>query len=188
MTGRVPPLERLDIDAGVADRIQASFPRAAKFFTDDAPPLPPVLGLLARHQAIAGPWLGFSGALLDDGVLDTRTRELLILATAHRTESEYIWHEHLPMAAAAGVSPAEVDSIAGWNAGSLDREWSDVDASLLRAVDELVDRHRVSDSTWTALRARFDDEAILEVLFVVGAYSCLAMVLNSAGLSVEERT
>jgi 4-carboxymuconolactone decarboxylase len=182
VTGRVPPLERGDIDAGVADRIQASFPRAAKFFTDDAPPLPPVLGLLARHRAIAGPWLEFSGALLDAGVLDTRTRELLILATADRTSSVYIWHEHLPMAAAAGVMPAEVDSIAE----STDHEWSDADASLLRAVDELVDRHRVSESTWASLCARFDDEALLEVLFVVGAYSCLAMVLNSTGLTVEE--
>jgi alkylhydroperoxidase family enzyme len=182
VTGRVPPLDREDIDAGVADRIQASFPRAARFFTDDAPPLPPVLGLLARHPTLAGPWLGFSGALLDAGVLDTRTRELLILATAHRTHNDYIWHEHLPMAAAAGVSPAEVDSIAG----STEHDWSDAEAPLLRAVEELVDRHRVSDPTWVALRGHFDDEALLEVLFVVGAYSCLAMVLNSTGLAAQE--
>jgi 4-carboxymuconolactone decarboxylase len=183
VTGRVPPLERGDIEAGVADRIEASFPRAAKFFTDDAPPLPPVLGLLARHQAIAGPWLAFSGTLLDAGVLDPRTRELLILSTARRTGSDYIWHEHVPMAAAAGVSPAEVDAIAD----SSDHDWSDADGSLLLAVEELVDGHRVSDSTWTGLRARLDDEAILEVLFVVGAYTCLAMVLNSTGLTVEAR-
>jgi len=184
VTGRVSPLERADIDAGVADRIQASFPRAAKFFTDDAPPMPPVLGLLALHQAIAGPWLAFSAALLDAGVLETRTRELLTLATAHRTSSDYIWQEHLPMAAAAGVSPDEVDSIAG----STEHGWSDADAALLLAVDELVDRQRVSESTWASLSACFDDEALLEILFVVGAYSCLAMVLNSTGITVlEER-
>jgi alkylhydroperoxidase family enzyme len=175
----VPPLDREEIDAGVADRIQASFPRAARFFTDDAPPLPPVLGLLARHPAIAGPWLGFSSALLDSGVLDGRTRELLILATAHRTDNDYVWNEHLAMAAAAGVSPAEVDAIAG----TIEHDWSDAEAPLLRAVDELVDRHRVADSTWSALRVHFDDEALLEVLFVVGSYCCLAMVLNSAGLN-----
>jgi alkylhydroperoxidase family enzyme len=178
----VPPLAREEIDAAVADRIQASFPRAARFFTDDAPPLPPVLGLLARHPTIAGPWLSFSGALLDGRALDARTREILILATARRTDCEYVWHEHVPMSAAAGVSPAELDAIAD----SSEHDWSDAEETLLRAVDELVDHHRVADSTWAALSTHFDDEALLEVLFVVGSYSCLAMVLNSAGLVREE--
>jgi alkylhydroperoxidase family enzyme len=184
VTRRVPPLDRDEIDAGVADRIQESFPRAARFFADDAPPMPPVLGLLARHPTLAGPWLGFSGALLDSGVLDSRTRELLILATAHRTDNDYVWNEHLPMAAAAGVSPAEVEAIAG--ASRVDRkgaDWSDAEAPLFRAVDELVECHRVSDATWASLGAHYDDEALLEVLFVVGAYSCLAMLLNSTGLN-----
>ena len=182
MSDRVPPLERADIDDGVVDRIQASFPRAAKFFADGAPPLPPVLGLLARHPDITGPWLGFSGALLDSGVLDGRTRELLILATARRAGNDYIWNEHLPMAAAAGVSPDEVDSIAS----ASPHDWSAADASLLLAVDELVDQLRVSDTTWAALRDQHGEEVLLELLFVVGAYTCLAMVLNSTGLVVEE--
>jgi alkylhydroperoxidase family enzyme len=179
VTRRVSPLEREEIDAAVVDQMTASFPRAARFFTEDAPTLPPVLGLLARSPALAGPWLAFSGALLDSGVLDSRTRELLILATAQRTHNDYVWHEHLPMAAAAGVSPGEVDSIAG----TTDHDWSDADATLLLAVAELVDCQRVADSTWTALSAHFDDEALLEVLFVVGAYNCLAMVFNSTGLN-----
>ena len=185
MTGRVRPLARHDIDADVVARLRSSFPRADKFFADsNAPPMPPVLGLLARHPGIAGPWLGFSGALLDGGVLDARTRELLILATARRTGATYVWEEHLPMAAVAGLSPEEVGAIEANGA----HDWAAADLALLRAVEELVDHYRVGDDTWRVLAGRFDDQALLEVLFVVGAYSCLAMVLNSTGLAAGEES
>ena len=183
MTGRVRPLARHDIDADVVARLRSSFPRADKFFADsNAPPMPPVLGLLARHPGIAGPWLGFSGALLDGGVLDARTRELLILATARRTGATYVWEEHLPMAAVAGLSPEEVGAIEANGA----HDWAEVDLALLGAVEELVVLHRVGDDTWRVLADHFDDQALLEVLFVVGTYSCLAMVLNGTGLAAAE--
>lgn len=185
MSARVRPLDRGDIDAEVVDQLRTSFPRAEKFFAaGQPPPLPPVLGLLARHPGLAGPWLGFSGALLDGGVLDARTRELLILATAHRTGAAYVWNEHVPMAASAGVSAREVEAISN----DEPHDWAKVDAALLSAVGELVEQHRVSDRTWSALAAHLDEQALLEVLFVVGAYSCLAMVLNSTDLAEQERS
>jgi alkylhydroperoxidase family enzyme len=184
VTRRVPPLELRDIDADTVARLCSSFPRADKFFADSgAPPMPRVLGLLARHPRIGGPWLGFSGALLDGGVLPARTRELVILATARRTGATYVWDEHLPMAVAAGLTPDDVVAIETNGA----HDWAAADLALLRAVEELVDLHRVGDDTWRVLAGHFDDQALLEVLFVIGAYSCLAMVLNSAGLAVEQQ-
>lgn len=66
MNGRVQPLARDQIDSAAKADLRASFPRADRFFADGphTPPMPPILGLLARHTAISGPWLGFSGALL----------------------------------------------------------------------------------------------------------------------------
>ena len=181
----MPPLDRGEIGDDVIDQLRSSFPRAEKFFAaEEPPPLPPVLGLLARHPVLAGPWLAFSGALLDAGVLDARTRELLILATAHRTGATYVWSEHVPMAVSAGVASAEVEVISSGGPHA----WQPVDAALLAAVDELVDQHRVADDTWTALSEHLDEQALIEVLFVVGAYSCLAMVLNGTDLEEQERS
>jgi hypothetical protein len=87
------------------------------------------------------------------------------------------------MAAVAGLSPEEVRAIEA--AGGHD--WAAADLALLRAVEGLVDQYRVDDDTWGVLADHFDDQALLEVLFVVGTYSCLAMVLNSAGLAAEDR-
>ena len=54
--------------------------------------------------------------------------------------------------------------------------------TLLTAVDEMVDEHCVSDETWGGLVTSFAPAQILELLFVVGGYLCLAVVLNSLGL------
>ena len=186
MNGRVPPLAREDIDPAAVAELRASFPRAEKFFADgpQAPPLPPVLGLLARHTAITGPWLAYSGALLERGVLDARTRELLILATAHRTRCSYLWQEHLHLAAAAGVPPDEVAALQDRS----QHTWDEQDAALLQAVDELVSDQQVADDTWHALSEHLAEQELLEVLFVIGTYSCLAMVLNSTRLAYRGKT
>jgi alkylhydroperoxidase family enzyme len=36
------------------------------------------------------------------------------------------------------------------------------------------------------LAAGFDEQQLLELLFVVGSYLCLALVLNSAGLEPDQ--
>jgi 4-carboxymuconolactone decarboxylase len=181
---RIPPWQRQEIAADVAAQLRRLFPRADRFFAGgaDAPPMPPVLGLLARHPAIAGPWLAYNGALLDDGVLDAHTRELLILATVRRTGSAYLWQEHLRLAAVAGVTPDEIAALAGVTP----RAWSERDGALLRAVDELVADQVVTDDTWQVVSRHFDDRQLIELLFVAGTYTCLAMVLKSAGLTSEE--
>ena len=41
---------------------------------------------------------------------------------------------------------------------------------LLRAADELVTDHRVSDDTWAALAERYDDQQMIELTLLVGNY------------------
>ena len=145
----------------------------------DAPPMPPILGLFAHHPQVTGPWLAFSGALLDHGALDPRDRELLILHVGTRTHSGYQWTQHQSMARAAGLSAAQIAAVAD---GSWAEAWAGPDRDLLCAADQLLDDHTVDDLTWARLADRFDQRQLLELLFVVGAYTCLAMVLNSVGL------
>jgi alkylhydroperoxidase family enzyme len=181
---RIAPLSRDDISADTLATLRTAFPRAATYLTDrpDAPPMPPILGLLARHAALSGGWLAYNGALLDHGVLDPRARELLILAVARRTDSPYLWREHARIARAVGVTEEEIDALDGCGG---DR-WPALDAALLCAVDEMLERDAVGDATWTTLAEHFDERELLELLFVVGTYTCLAMVLNSVGLAPPE--
>jgi alkylhydroperoxidase family enzyme len=173
-------LARADIEPETLAALRDAFPRAARYLTDapDAPPMPPLLAVLARHPSLAAGWLTFSGGLLDHGVLDARVRELLLLAVVQRTKTSYVWKEHVAIARSVGVTDDELQRL---EAGSRDG-WDERDAVLLRAVDELLDEQSIGDATWTGLTDHFDEQSLLELLFVVGTYTCLGMVLNGVGL------
>nr|WP_232794113.1 MULTISPECIES: carboxymuconolactone decarboxylase family protein [Pseudofrankia] len=177
--------------------LRGNLTRADRYLSGeaDAPPMPAILGLFARHSRVGGPWLAFSGTLLDDGALDPRDRELLILRVGHRTGCRYQWAQHVGMAQTAGLTLDEIAAVAagvasdaaGTTSGAAcvataADGWTDRDRDLLRAVDQLVDDHVIDDATWARLAAHLDERQLLELTFVVGGYVCLAMVLNSVGL------
>ncbi|UGQ12571.1 carboxymuconolactone decarboxylase family protein [Yinghuangia sp. ASG 101] len=183
-TPRMPPLPVAEWTDEQRALLSGNMPRADRYLTGapDAPPMPSILGLFARHARVGGPWLAFSGLLLDCGVLGARERELLILRASHRVGCRYQWDQHVRIAEGVGLTPGEVAAAA---TGPDAPAWADGDRDLLRAVDQLVDRHVVDDATWERLAARFDERELLELLFVVGSYVGLAMVLNSVGLDAE---
>ena len=63
--------------------------------------------------------------------------------------------------------------------------WSDADALLLRATDELHADSRIGDATWAALAEQWDDQQLIELCMVVGQYHLVAMTLNSLGVEPE---
>jgi AhpD family alkylhydroperoxidase len=180
---RLVPLTADGLDGADREMLRGRVSVADRYLTGlpDAPPMPAILGLLGHHPRLAADWLAFSGGLLDEPALDPRDRELLILRVAWRTDCRYEWEQHSRMAVAEGLTPEQVSAIAEPTASC----WDDGQRDLLAAVDEMLDGLRVADNTWERLAARFDERTLLEVLFVVGSYLCLALVLNSAGLEPD---
>jgi 4-carboxymuconolactone decarboxylase len=181
---RVAPLPAAEWTARERELLSGNLGRVDRYLTGepDAPAMPAILGLFARHPAVAAPWLAFSGSLLDKGSLDPRDRELLILRVAWRTRCEYEWAQHISMGQAAGLTPEQVAAVP---AGAEAAIWSTRDRALLRATDQLMDDHMLDDDVWARLAEHFPERELLEVLFVVGSYLCLALVLNSVGLQPD---
>lgn len=149
----------------------------------DAPPMPIVLELFARHLPLSGAWLPFTEMLAGaEATLTPAHRELLILRVAWRTRSGYEWHQHVRSGREVGLTDAQVDAI---REGSTAEVWTATERALLAAVDEMIEHNAVGEETWRSLAASFDSAQILELLFVVGGYVCLAYVLNSIGLQAE---
>ena len=146
----------------------------------DAPPMPIVLEMFAHHLPLSASWLPFTEMLAGgDAKLSVEHRELLILRVAWRTRSGYEWAQHSRMGADAGLTAAQLEAVAQGPAAAV---WTPLERTLLTAVDEMIDDHAVADSTWADLASHFEPAEILELLFVVGGYLCLAAVLNSIGL------
>jgi len=182
---RLPPLPKEQWGDGARDALVAGFGDATadRFLATgpDAPPVPNVLGTLMHHPALAGPWLAFNRVLLFAPSLTARQRELMVLRVAARTGSTYEWAQHARMASRSDITADEVDAIAAGTG-----EWSALDADLLAATDQLLDDYRIDDATWARLAEHFDERQLVELVFVVGAYTCLAMAFNSFAIPLDD--
>jgi alkylhydroperoxidase family enzyme len=63
--------------------------------------------------------------------------------------------------------------------------WTPLEADLLAATDQLVDGYRIDDATWARLAEQLDEPQLMEVAFVVGTYTCLAMAFNTFGIELD---
>ena len=93
--------------------------------------------------------------------------------------------QHLFIARDAGLSDEEIGRIAY---GPDAPFWSELEAAMLCAADELLLDGTISDPTWNALSKEFSDQQLLDLIFTVGGYDTLAKVFESLQLEIEEDT
>ncbi|WP_179475758.1 carboxymuconolactone decarboxylase family protein [Mycolicibacterium vinylchloridicum] len=145
-------------------------------------PAPNVLATMLHHPALAGSFNRFGNVLLQEPALGHRARELMLLRVAWRTRARYEWVHHVRLAAHYGLGAADVAAVAEGTSES----WTPLERDLVAAADQLLDCYRIDDETWGRLREQLDERQLVELPFVVGAYTCLAMAFNSWQLQVED--
>jgi 4-carboxymuconolactone decarboxylase len=136
---------------------------------------------LLRHPKLFKRWSVFASHVLSKSTLPARDREILILRTGVRCQSAYEFHQHTRIGLASGLTRDEIADLAGDGSG-----FAGTDAALVRAADELHDDQMISDATWTALHERYSDQQMIDLIFAVGQYTLVSMVLNSLGVQVED--
>ena len=113
--------------------------------------------------------------------LPAREREMIILRTGWNCRSGYEFAQHTRIGLQCGLTEEEIARI---KAGPDAQGWTAIEAAMLRAADELVSDHFVSDATWAALEP-LGDKARMDVVFTVGQYTQVSMMLNSFGIQIE---
>ena len=181
---RLAPIPREDWNDDAREALARGFSDAVaeRLLADDAGPMPNVVATLMHHPALAGPFLAYNNVLLRTPALDPRLRELMVLRVAYRTRARYEWAQHERLAPRVGISAEEVAAIAR---DAETHAWSPLEAAAIAATDQLIDRYRVDDATWDRLAEELDARQLVELVFVVGTYTGLAMVFNSFGLQLD---
>jgi len=142
-----------------------------------------VFATLARHPKLLKRWLVFGAHVLAKSTLPARERELVILRTGFLCQCRYEFHQHTRIGLASGLSAEDIRKVTGPLDG-----WSGRDRVLLQAADELHAHQTISDDTWKALRPSLSDPQILDLLFAIGQYTLVSMVLNTLGVQIEDGT
>lgn len=120
-----------------------------------------ILGAMAHHPALARAFFTMQGHLLRATTLTERHRELAIMRIAALRRSPYEWAQHLMVGADAGLTAGET----AWVVWGPDAPcWSESDACVLRAVDDL------------------DRDGVI----AVGCYGMLAWMVASLGAELDD--
>lgn len=162
----VPPSERDDESAALLDAVGE-----LNLFTT-----------MANHPKLFKRWMVFGGHVLAKNTLPARERELVILRVGWRCGSEYEFGQHTLIGRRDGLTDDEIRRLATDGTDG----WSDVDAALVAAVDELVADHCVSDATWARLAERWSTQQLMDLIFTVGQYTTVSMALRSFGVQRDD--
>jgi 4-carboxymuconolactone decarboxylase len=142
-----------------------------------------IFATLANHPALLKRWLVFAAHVLAKNSLTPRDRELAILRVGVRCNSRYEFAQHHVIAQQSDITVDEIERV---KIGPHHPAWSELDAALLRAVDELHDDSRIGDHTWAVLAQAYSTEQLLDLIFTVGNYHLVSFALNSCGVQIDE--
>lgn len=142
-----------------------------------------VISTLGRHPKLLEAYSDFILYVASGQTLPPREREILMLRIGWLCQSEYEFGHHARFGKRAGLTDEEIARI---TKGPDDPAWSEFDATLIRAVDELYHDDIISDATWKILSKRYTEEQLIDVLISIGQYNMVSWALNSLGVQLEE--
>ena len=125
---------------------------------------------LAQPAGALGAQIRYHGALSD------HDRELSIITTASIHHCGFEWDSHVDIARSAGVAEGVIEVLASGSGTLPDRE-----AMIVAFIRELCDTSTVSDDTFGAIGEVLTEAQVVELSALVGYYTLLAFVMNTAG-------
>jgi AhpD family alkylhydroperoxidase len=158
-----------------------AFSRIAGRTTRTAPPA--IFTTLGRGRGLFWGWLHFAGTLMPGGKLPRRETEMVILRVASLRDCDYEFTHHVRLSRRAGVRSEDVERI---KIGSTAIGWAGNEQLLMRTTEELIGAKDLSDASWTALRAAYDERTAIELLLLIGHYDMLATTLMTLRLEPDE--
>jgi 4-carboxymuconolactone decarboxylase len=125
-------------------------------------------------------WWG--GYVLGRNSLSPRDREIAILRVGWLCKSGYEWTQHHRIGLQSGLAAEEIERI---KLGPGADGWTMAERSLLAATDDLNRDHFVSNASWAELKKHFTDRQCMDLVFTVGQYTQVSMILNSFGVQLD---
>jgi 4-carboxymuconolactone decarboxylase len=173
---RFPLQKRSELDA----RAREIFDRVVGADRTATPRGP--VGMTFLSPALVEPVQAINTALRTNGVLGTRTVEIVIAATGREMNSQYQWSVHGGAAATAGAGQAVLDAIR--NDGPLEK-LDEPDAVAIAFARELFREETVRPETFAKAVRVFGERGVVEIAALIGDYLMMTTVYNALGMRLR---
>ncbi len=141
-----------------------------------------IIMAMGNHPPLGKVYNQWGRYFLMENSLSTRQLEIIILRVAWRVQSVYEWHNHVGYGMNAGLTLDDIAAIRDFPAGGT---WTDEEAAMMQATDDLIDTNIVSDATWAILAKTLGKQQLMDLVFTIGHYVMTSWALSSFGVPVE---
>lgn len=116
--------------------------------------------------------------------IDPKLRELGQTRAGYTVGSQFVFSQHCKASRDVGLSEAQIDAIPHWQTADC---YSAIERAVLAYTDALVlERGRVSDGVFAALKAELSDEEILELTYITCTYMMHAVMSRALRLEYDD--
>ncbi|HVT25449.1 MAG TPA: carboxymuconolactone decarboxylase family protein [Rhizomicrobium sp.] len=140
---------------------------------------------LAHSPEMLGLWLPWAEKVLRGNSLPERDREIIILRVAAAWNSDYEWGLHAALAIEIGMTEADLKAIVE---GPGDSHWSEKEAVVIEATDEVLDRKPICERLWRSLEQHYSSQQLIDFMMTIAEFSLVAMMLTTLHIPLENRS
>lgn len=169
-------MPRLDADVARAAAAAAGVPAMMADLS--------VFQVLLRNQKVAKALQDMLSALLWQGELDARLRELVIMRLGWATGSVYEWTQHWRVATGLGIPAEDLVAVRDWRAHG---GFGPAERAVLAATDETLETGTISAATWADCERHVGGPAeLIELVVAIGNWRLFSSLLRSLDVPLED--
>jgi alkylhydroperoxidase family enzyme len=142
-----------------------------------------IFKVMAHCPRVCREFLRLGNAILFNGSLPPKLRELAILRVGDLAEATYEWTQHVPIGLKAGLTEEQIKTMHRWKDLPL---FSDQERAVLQYTDEVAQNIRVSEETFKAVRDFLTEEQVVELTTTIGYYGMVSRILEALEIELEE--
>lgn len=143
-----------------------------------------VFQVLLRHPEVAAVLQGMLTALLWQGELNGRLRELVIMRIGWVTGSDYEWTQHWRVATGMGISPDDLVGVQDWPSYP---GFGPAERAVLAATDETLKTGTIGAETWVECEEHVGGaRELIELVVAIGNWRLFSSLLRSLEIPLED--
>ncbi len=124
-------------------------------------------------------------AVLKDGVIDWKTKELMILKATQRNQCQYCVVQHERVSNMLGIADEKIADLDG-DKYKDSPHFSDGEKALLDLTVQIgEDANRVPKALWDRLHAHWTEPQIVDAVFVITIYIAVSKFGDALGVQLE---
>jgi AhpD family alkylhydroperoxidase len=131
------------------------------------------------------PFMDFIMQILQDGRVDWKTKELLILKSTRLNECAYCVVQHETLSNRLGIPEDKIADLAG-DKYKASEHFTDGEKAILELATVIwKDANAVPEELWGRVRAHYDSGQIMEIVAVITAYIMVSKLGDALGVELE---